>query len=53
MGLIKENGKQIFVGSGIGTSILPIRFMTPPEVSILKIYPQENNHENSTSSKPK
>lgn len=40
IGLIEENGKQIFVGSGIGTSILPIRFMTPPEVSILKIYPQ-------------
>lgn len=39
LGLIAENGKQLFVGSGIGTSILPIRFMTPPEVSILKIYP--------------
>ncbi len=38
MGLIEENGHQLFVGSGIGTSILPIRFMTPPEVSILKIY---------------
>ncbi len=51
MGLIEENGKQIFVGSGIGTSTLPIRFMTPPEVSILKIYPQKNGLENSTSSK--
>ena len=39
IGLIQENGKQLFVGSGIGTSILPVRFMTPPEVSILKIYP--------------
>jgi uncharacterized protein len=39
MGLIGENGKQLFVGSGIGTSILPIRFMTPPEVSVLRIYP--------------
>ncbi len=51
IGLIEENGKQIFVGSGIGTSILPIRFMTPPEVSILKIYPQKDGLENSTSSK--
>jgi uncharacterized protein len=39
MGLIEEDGKQIFVGAGIGTSILPIRLMTPPEVSILRIYP--------------
>lgn len=50
MGLITENGKQIFVGSGIGTSIFPIRFMTPPEVSILKIYPQKDILENSASS---
>ena len=39
MGLIEENGKRIFVGSGIGTSILPIRFMTPPEISILTLHP--------------
>lgn len=45
MGLIEENGKQLFVGSGIGTSILPIRFMTPPEVSILKLYPRKNGSE--------
>ncbi len=41
LGLIQEDGKQLFVGSGIGTSILPVRFLTPPEVSILKIYPAE------------
>lgn len=39
IGIIEENGKQLFVSPGIGTSILPIRFMTPPEVSILKLYP--------------
>jgi predicted MPP superfamily phosphohydrolase len=38
-GSILEHGKQLFVGAGIGTSILPIRFLTPPEVSILKLYP--------------
>ena len=38
-GMIEEEGKQLFVGSGIGTSILPMRFLTPPEVSILKLYP--------------
>ena len=38
-GLIEEEGKQLFVCSGIGTSILPIRFMTKPEICILKLYP--------------
>ena len=41
-GLVEENGRQLFVGSGIGTSILPVRFLTPPEVSILKLYPSRN-----------
>lgn len=41
LGHILEGGRQLFVGSGIGTSILPVRFLTPPEVSILKIYPAE------------
>lgn len=40
MGIIEENGKTLFVGSGIGTSILPVRFLTPPEVSILRLYPE-------------
>lgn len=38
LGLVEEAGRQIFIGQGIGTSILPIRFMTPPEVSLLRIY---------------
>ena len=41
LGLIKEGEKQIFVGAGIGTSILPVRFLTPPEVSFLRIYPEK------------
>jgi predicted MPP superfamily phosphohydrolase len=36
-GLIRENGKYLFVSPGIGTSILPVRFGVPPEVSILEI----------------
>jgi uncharacterized protein len=44
LGLKEENGKQLFVGAGIGTSILPLRFMTPPEVSILKLYPKQHSH---------
>ena len=39
IGLIEENGKRLFVGPGIGTSILPIRFLTPPEISILRLHP--------------
>ncbi len=36
-GLIEENGKQMFVSTGIGTSIIPIRFRVPPEISILRL----------------
>lgn len=35
IGLIHESGKDLFVSSGIGTSIIPVRFMVPPEVSLL------------------
>ncbi len=33
----RENNMDIFVTSGIGTSILPIRFMMPPEIAVLTI----------------
>lgn len=36
-GLIFENGKTLFVSTGIGTSILPVRFGVPPEISILNV----------------
>jgi len=36
-GLIRESGKTLFVSTGIGTSIIPVRFLVPPEISILKI----------------
>ncbi|MGQ0540995.1 MAG: metallophosphoesterase, partial [Blastocatellia bacterium] len=36
-GHVNENGKDMFVTTGIGTSILPIRFMTPPEIAVLTI----------------
>jgi hypothetical protein len=38
IGHIVENGHHLFVGSGIGTSIMPVRFCVPPEVTILKIF---------------
>lgn len=39
-GLIHEDGKTLFVSTGIGTSIIPVRFLVPPEVSILDIRSQ-------------
>jgi len=36
-GYIVENGKRLFVTTGVGTSILPIRFLCPPEIVILEI----------------
>ena len=34
-GHVVENGRHLFVTSGIGTSILPVRFLVPPEISML------------------
>jgi len=36
-GAIRENGVDMFVTTGIGTSILPIRFMMPPEIAVLNV----------------
>ncbi len=35
IGHIIEDGRHLFVASGIGTSIIPVRFLVPPEVSVL------------------
>ncbi len=37
LGHIVEEGRHLFVTSGLGTSILPVRFLVPPEVSILRL----------------
>jgi predicted MPP superfamily phosphohydrolase len=36
-GHVVDNDVDIFVTSGLGTSILPIRFMMPPEIAVLTI----------------
>jgi predicted MPP superfamily phosphohydrolase len=36
-GLIQERGEQMYVTGGIGTSILPVRFLNPPEIVIIRI----------------
>lgn len=37
MGHVVENGRHLFVGTGVGTSILPVRFRVPPEVVVLTL----------------
>jgi predicted MPP superfamily phosphohydrolase len=36
-GEVREAGKTLFVSTGIGTSILPVRFGVPPEIVLLTI----------------
>ncbi|MBL8186942.1 MAG: metallophosphoesterase [Acidobacteria bacterium] len=36
-GLVIENGKLLFVTTGVGTSIIPVRFGVPPEIALLTI----------------
>ena len=36
-GHVRENSVDLFVTSGIGMSVLPIRFMVPPEIVVLTI----------------
>jgi len=37
IGHITENGRHLFVSPGIGTSILPVRFLVPPEISLITL----------------
>jgi len=37
IGHIVEDGRHLFVSPGIGTSILPVRFLVPPEISLLTL----------------
>jgi predicted MPP superfamily phosphohydrolase len=36
-GYFQENGRHLFVTTGIGTSIVPVRFRVPPEIVMLTI----------------
>jgi len=36
-GLVQEGNKQLFVTTGIGTSIISVRFRVPPEIVLLTI----------------
>ncbi len=37
VGHIVENGRHLFVTSGVGTSIWPVRFGVPPEIALLTL----------------
>jgi uncharacterized protein len=37
--LIEENAKRVYVTAGIGTSIIPVRFLNPPEIVLITIRP--------------
>ena len=42
IGHIEEEGRNLFVSSGLGTSIIPVRFLVPPEISVLTLQGQED-----------
>lgn len=37
-GLFKVNNTLMFVNRGIGTSLIPVRFLCPPEIVIIELY---------------
>ncbi len=39
-GHVVEGGRHLFVATGVGTSILPVRFRVPPAVTILTLMPE-------------
>lgn len=36
-GHVEEGGRHLYVGGGVGTSIIPVRFRVPPEVVVLSL----------------
>jgi predicted MPP superfamily phosphohydrolase len=39
-GIIEENGRTLIVTAGLGTSILPLRLMAPPDLWLIRVGPQ-------------
>jgi len=37
IGSVVEGGRHLLVTPGVGTSILPVRFLVPPEISLLEL----------------
>ncbi|MCB1021571.1 MAG: metallophosphoesterase [Acidobacteria bacterium] len=34
---VREDGRVLYVSSGVGTSMLPVRFLVPPEITMLEL----------------
>lgn len=49
VGHVVEDGRHLFVSSGVGTSILPVRFLVPPEVSVIELRDAGSNFSDSAS----
>ncbi len=47
-GHIIEDGRHLFVSTGLGTSILPVRFLVPPEISLLVLEPDPNRAQSTS-----
>ena len=41
-GHVVEGGRHLFVATGVGTSILPVRFRVPPSVTLLTLRPEKH-----------
>ena len=42
-GLIEEAGRRLYVTSGIGTAIIPVRFRVPPEIVVITLAPKSDD----------
>ena len=42
-GLVQEDGKQMYVTGGIGTSMIPVRFLNPPEIVLITLRGEQAN----------
>jgi predicted MPP superfamily phosphohydrolase len=51
-GLYEENGRKLFVTSGVGVSILPVRFRAPPEIVVLTLKQPAGTAESFTPDEP-
>ena len=36
-GSVQEDAKQMYVTGGIGTSMIPVRFLNPPEIVLITL----------------
>ena len=39
-GDMTDNGQRVFVGAGLGTSLLPLRYLTPPDAWLVTLGPE-------------